>query len=66
MSGGIAYVLDEDGTLRGALQHAARRRSRRSSDDDVATVRALLEEHAQRTGSPVAARLLADWSSAAS
>jgi len=31
-------------------------------DEDAATLRALVEEHGRRTGSPVAARLLADWS----
>ena len=31
-------------------------------EDDVRIVVALLEEHAERTGSPVAARLLEDWS----
>src|SRR5262249_22327374 len=28
---------------------------------DVATIRALVEEHLERTGSPVAARVLAGW-----
>jgi glutamate synthase domain-containing protein 3 len=30
-------------------------------EDDVAAVRALVEEHLERTGSTVAARVLADW-----
>ncbi|HEY5057919.1 MAG TPA: glutamate synthase large subunit [Gaiellaceae bacterium] len=60
MSGGIAYVLDEDGSFP----------SRCNSElvgldpveaDDAETLRALVEEHGLRTGSPVAARLLADW-----
>ncbi|HVA32174.1 MAG TPA: glutamate synthase large subunit [Gaiellaceae bacterium] len=60
MSGGIAYVLDEDGTFAArcnpqlvALEPLA--------DDDAATLRALVEEHAVRTGSTVAARLLEAW-----
>ncbi len=60
MSGGIAYVLDEDGLFTGRcntelvgldpLEPA-----------DVETIRALVEEHLERTGSPVAARVLDDW-----
>ncbi|HEV7132797.1 MAG TPA: glutamate synthase large subunit [Gaiellaceae bacterium] len=60
MSGGIAYVLDEDGTF------AARCNPQLVAlepleDDDSSTLRALVEEHAVRTGSTVAARLLASW-----
>ena len=57
MSGGVAYVLDEDGALRRALQHghgrlrsARPRRTRRAAGDDRGARR--------RTGSPVAARVL--------
>jgi glutamate synthase (NADPH/NADH) large chain/glutamate synthase (ferredoxin) len=35
-------------------------------DDDAAEVRAMVEEHLQRTGSPVAQRLLDDWDGARS
>src|SRR6478609_4106389 len=61
MSGGIAYVLDRDGTFeeRCNPQLVA---LEALDDDDVRTVVSLLEEHAERTGSPVAARLVADWS----
>jgi glutamate synthase domain-containing protein 3 len=60
MSGGIAYVLDADDSF-------ARRCNTQLvaleplEDDDAATLLALVEEHAERTGSPVAAGLLADW-----
>ena len=30
-------------------------------DADAIELRAMIEEHARRTGSPVAARVLADW-----
>ena len=60
MSGGIAYVLDEDGAFATrcngelvGLEPVA--------GDDAETLRALVEEHGRRTGSPVAARLLAAW-----
>jgi len=60
MSGGIAYVLDEDGTF-------ARRCNmgmvglETPDEADAAELRALIEEHARRTDSPVAARVLAEW-----
>jgi glutamate synthase (NADPH/NADH) large chain/glutamate synthase (ferredoxin) len=59
MSGGVAYVLDEDGTF-------AQRCNTQLvgleplEDDDLETVRALVAEHLERTGSPVAARVLAE------
>ncbi len=60
MSGGIAYVLDDDGTF------AARCNTELVSldgleDDDADTLRALVEEHAERAGSTVATGLLEDW-----
>ena len=60
MSGGIAYVLDEDDRF------AARCNTQlvgleELDEDDEEIVRALLAEHMQRTGSTVAERLLADW-----
>ena len=59
MSGGIAYVLDRDGTF------ASRCNMELVGFDpleesDVATILALVAEHAERTGSTVAARVLAD------
>jgi glutamate synthase (NADPH/NADH) large chain/glutamate synthase (ferredoxin) len=61
MSGGIAYVYDETGDF-------VQRRCNRSSvsfeelgEADVLELRALVVEHAERTGSAVAARLLGDW-----
>jgi glutamate synthase domain-containing protein 2/glutamate synthase domain-containing protein 1/glutamate synthase domain-containing protein 3 len=63
MSGGIAYVLDDDGTFAErcntelvgleALEAA-----------DARVVRELVSEHELRTESPVAARLLDDWDNA--
>jgi glutamate synthase domain-containing protein 2/glutamate synthase domain-containing protein 1/glutamate synthase domain-containing protein 3 len=60
MSGGVAYVLDEDGGL-------AKRCNmgmvgfEPPSPEDAAELRALVEEHARRTDSPVAARVLAEF-----
>jgi glutamate synthase domain-containing protein 2/glutamate synthase domain-containing protein 1/glutamate synthase domain-containing protein 3 len=60
MSGGVAYVLDQDGTFKdrcnmGMVGFEA------LCDADALELRELIEEHQQRTGSPVAARILAQW-----
>ena len=60
MSGGIAYVLDDDG-LFGGRCNTQLVGLEGLTDDDAGEVRALLEEHAERTGSPVAADLLDSW-----
>ena len=57
MSGGVAYVLDEDGDFAkrcnmGMVGFEAPRQT------DEIELRALIEEHLQRTGSPIAARVL--------
>ena len=70
MSGGVAYVLDEDGTF-------AKRCNmgmvgfEELDEADAIELRAMVGEHLQRTESPVAARvlerfdeLLADWETA--
>jgi len=61
MSGGIAYVLDPAGTLPLHLNGDLAVAERGSSDE----LRDLIERHLRHTASPRAARLLADWSSAA-
>jgi glutamate synthase domain-containing protein 2/glutamate synthase domain-containing protein 1/glutamate synthase domain-containing protein 3 len=60
MSGGIAYVLDEDGSFETRCNPQLVSLET-LEDDDAATLRALIAEHELRTGSPVAARLLVDW-----
>ncbi len=60
MSGGVAYVLDEQGEFSrrcnmGMVGFEA------LSTADAAELRVLIEEHRQRTDSPVAARVLGDW-----
>ena len=64
MSGGIAYVFDEDGTFpdrfndgMADLEHVAP-----GSSDDL-ELRRLVENHYRYTQSTVAERLLADWAS---
>jgi len=63
MSGGVAYVLDEDGTFASRCNHELVGLEP-IGDDDEETLRALVEEHELRTGSPVAARVLAGWDAA--
>ena len=65
MSGGIAYVLDEHGSFERRC-NTQLVTLEKLEDDDAATLRALVEEHERRTGSAVAARLLADWEAALS
>jgi glutamate synthase domain-containing protein 2/glutamate synthase domain-containing protein 3 len=60
MSGGVAYVLDEDGTFESRC-NMGMVCFEGLSDDDAVELRAMIEEHATRTGSPVAARILQDW-----
>ena len=60
MSGGVAYVLDEDGTFdercnMGLVGFDA------IEESDAIELHGLIEEHAERTGSPVAERILSDW-----
>jgi glutamate synthase domain-containing protein 3 len=60
MSGGIAYVLDEDGLFAGRCNTQLVGLEGLTDEDETA-LRALLEEHVERTGSTFAAELLDDW-----
>jgi glutamate synthase (NADPH/NADH) large chain/glutamate synthase (ferredoxin) len=64
MSGGLAFVLDEDGGFRARINPTMLDQLEELTDEDVAEVRALVEEHRDRTGSTVAAALLEDWDAA--
>jgi glutamate synthase domain-containing protein 2/glutamate synthase domain-containing protein 1/glutamate synthase domain-containing protein 3 len=64
MSGGLAFVLDEDGTFRARVNPTMLDQLEELTDEDAAEVRALVEEHRHRTGSTVAAQLLEDWDGA--
>jgi glutamate synthase (NADPH/NADH) large chain/glutamate synthase (ferredoxin) len=61
MSGGIAYVLDEAGVFAERCNTDLVELEKPDADD-LEAVRALVKEHARRTGSVVAERLLAGWS----
>ena len=62
MTGGVAYVLDETGDLdlRCNLDSVDLHPVEKGSEDET-RLRALLREHAARTGSAKAARLLRNW-----
>jgi glutamate synthase (NADPH/NADH) large chain/glutamate synthase (ferredoxin) len=60
MSGGVAYVLDDDGTF-GERCNMGLVGFDEISEADAIELHGLVEEHAERTGSPVAARILAGW-----
>jgi glutamate synthase domain-containing protein 2/glutamate synthase domain-containing protein 1/glutamate synthase domain-containing protein 3 len=61
MSGGVAYVLDEDGTFDKRCNMGMVGFDELSAADAI-ELRAMIEEHLQRTGSSVAARVLEEWS----
>jgi glutamate synthase domain-containing protein 3 len=65
MSGGIAYVLDERGAFparcnMGMVDFEALGDGRGPNADAI-ELRAMISEHEQRTDSPVARRVLAEW-----
>jgi glutamate synthase domain-containing protein 3 len=63
MSGGVAYVLDDDGTFADRCNMELVGFDE-ISETDAIELHALVEEHHLRTQSPVAARLLRDWRAA--
>ncbi len=61
MSGGVAYVLDEDGAFPKRC-NMGMVGFEELSEADAIELRAMVEEHLRRTDSPVAARVLEEWS----
>jgi glutamate synthase domain-containing protein 2/glutamate synthase domain-containing protein 1/glutamate synthase domain-containing protein 3 len=62
MSGGLAFVLDEAGTFRTRGVNPTMLDQLEELDEgDIIEVRALVDEHLERTGSPVARRVLENW-----
>jgi glutamate synthase (NADPH/NADH) large chain/glutamate synthase (ferredoxin) len=60
MSGGVAYVLDEDGSF-GDRCNMGMVGFEELAEPDASELRGIVQEHWQRTSSPVAERLLAEW-----
>ncbi len=63
MSGGVAYVLDDDGEFESRCNFELVGFDAMDTDDER-TLFDLVTEHRERTGSAVAERLLADWPAA--
>ena len=61
MSGGIAYVLDEKHDLYTRLNKSLVALETVTADEDIAELKAIIEEHAQATGSEKAKAVLADF-----
>ena len=66
MSGGIAFVHDEDGTFATRLNPVMVAIEPFEEEEDLELVHGLMERHLEYTGSTVAAGLLKDWPKAAS
>jgi glutamate synthase (NADPH) large chain len=65
MSGGIAYVLDEDGTFATRCNTGMVEVGPIADRDELKRVHALIVRHHQYTASKLAERILADWDSRA-
>jgi glutamate synthase domain-containing protein 3 len=63
MSGGIAYVWDTEGRLESRCNMRMVELAPVEDPERVGELRALIEEHAELTGSDVARRILAGWHS---
>ncbi len=61
MSGGIAYVYDDNGMFPSLCNKELVSFEKLESDEDKDTVKRLLENHVKFTNSPVAAAILKDW-----
>lgn len=61
MSGGIAYVFDEQGTFNKRCNGEALNLLKVEEDSDVAQLRELIENHYNATLSPLAQRILENW-----
>ena len=61
MSGGVAYILDEDGQFQSRLNPEMVVALPVSRDSDNEEVKGLIEAHFEKTSSPKAQLLLADW-----
>ena len=61
MSGGIAYVLDKEGTFKKSCNAEDLNINRIESEDDALQLKQLIENHIEATGSPLAKRILIDW-----
>ncbi len=64
MSGGVAYIWDPENVFPANCNMEMVELEKVEEADDIAELQGLIEEHARRTGSSVATRVLDNWSSA--
>ncbi len=64
MSGGIAFVYDRDGDFSIRFNDGIADLEPVQDPEDIATLKGLIEEHAEHTGSMPARKVLEDWSKA--
>ena len=62
MTGGLAYFFDEDGSFQAKVNPEIVSVQRVISAAGVTQLKSLIEAHAEKTGSPKAKAILADWS----
>ena len=62
MSGGVAYVWDPEGSFPANCNMEMVGLEKVEDTEDIAELQGLINEHAQRTGSTVAAEVLNNWS----
>ena len=61
MSGGVAYIYDDSGDFGKRCNMGMVELEAVDVNEDIAELKALIEEHAEYTGSEVAKAVLADW-----
>ncbi|MDQ8204085.1 glutamate synthase large subunit [Pelagicoccus sp. SDUM812003] len=61
MSGGIAYVLDRDGSFPAKCNMEMVKLGAVEIEEEVAELKGLIEKHKAQTGSDVAEEILSDW-----
>ncbi len=61
MSGGVAYVLDEDGTFAGRCNREMVDLEKLEDAEEIEEVRQMIQRHFEYTESPVAERILNNW-----
>ena len=62
MTGGSAFVLDQENKFEGRYNDQLVGAARIASPEDEALLKELVVQHSEKTGSPLAARILAGWS----
>ena len=64
MSGGFAYVLDEDRKFQRRCNQGMVDLEQIVDSEEIASLKALIQKHLDLTGSPTAKKLLGDWETA--